>query len=213
MFDKVYVIHLPDAERYASITAELKKIGVEDAEFVHAEPPRGRYPNMRRNPAVEMGCNLSHFKAIVKAAISGARRPLFLEDDVCIQNDAISRLKAAESVLRPSWDILYLGGHPRGKIKAKINDNLVKIGLFSFAESYILNGASIPSFIDYWFDRIGRPNAMIDFILGEWAADNEGFAVYPALTAQKQFKSKISNKVDHKENLILKGWTNCWPGS
>jgi len=209
-FDKVYVIHLPNTERREHITKQLDRFGVKDFEFIYAEQPRGKYPNMRRRPAVEMGCNLSHIKAVVRAMHEGAERPLFLEDDVVFSADAKERAPKALAELPPDWAVVYFGGHPRGSDVRLHGDNLVRVNLFSFAESYSIRGDLLIQFFDYWCDRIGRPDAMYDFILGEFAGENGGYCAFPTITEQAEFISHISGKRDHRENLLLNGWMNCW---
>jgi hypothetical protein len=139
LFDRVYVIHLPHRERRAAIEAELARMGLE-AEYVHAKPPRGfTMSNMRRNPAAEFGCALSHVKAIVRAAAEG-QRPLIIEDDVRF-------VGLPQLDLPADWEVLYLGGHPRSDVQ-RVSDTLVRVGTFSFAEAYVLRNPL--RFLEFW---------------------------------------------------------------
>lgn len=206
-FDRVYCIHLPNAERRSAIEAEFSRVGLVGAQFLHATPPKRPFAmsNMRRSPAVEFGIVLSHIKAIAHAIADGAERPLFLEDDVVFSENADSTLETALKDLPDSWDVLYLGGHPRGPAKM-VGDALVSISNFSFGEAYSIRGPSLIRFFDYWADRIGQRDAMIDFIIGEFAGANEGFCVYPLLTRQRAVASHVSGKVEDKQKLLAKGW-------
>ena len=82
-FDRVYVISLPNPEREAKMREQLDSLGLYGV-FVHAEvpPPEFTMNNMRRNPRMEFGANLSHLKAIQMSVVARDKRPLFLEDDV-----------------------------------------------------------------------------------------------------------------------------------
>jgi hypothetical protein len=50
---------------------------------------------------------------------------------------------------------------------------------------------------------------MVDIILGEFAAENNGFAAYPTLTHQPDGISQITWKHDSKKHCLNKGWTNA----
>lgn len=187
-FDKTYVIHLP--------VRETKLAG----EMVYATPPSKGFTmsNMRRNPAAEFGVNLSHIKAIVRAMNDKAERPLFLEDDV----EIVGSLPELPSY----YDVLYLGGHPREPVK-RAGNNLVRVGKFSFAESYSISRKALVPFFEFWCNRIGQPDAMYDFILGEFAAANIGYAVYPPITKQSG-DSLVAGRRDDKRELVERGWKN-----
>ena len=188
-FDRVYVIHLP--------VRETKLDGVK----IHAKPPHGKFEmnNMRRNGRAEFGVNLSHIKAVVHAIQDGAERPLFLEDDV--------QFIGTCPEVPPDYDVFYLGGHPRAPVKPH-SGGVVRVGTFSFAEAYSISRPALLRFFDYWCDRIGQPQAMYDFILGEFAAANKGYACYPCVTRQVTGVSQVSGKVDDKSVLVERGWRN-----
>lgn len=197
MFDRIYCIHLPNAERRRLIESQIA------AEFVHAKPPAPGFTmsNMRRNPRAEFGANLSHIAAIVKAIKDGAKRPLFIEDDIVFRAGYKERL--AEEL--PDWDVLYLGGHPREKAEI-VSEGLAKVGKFSCAEAYSIRGDRLADFHQFWCDRVGQPNAMFDFILGEFAAANRAFCFYPVLTDQALLVSHIKGEIDDKRALVERGW-------
>lgn len=206
IFDRIYVVHLPHAERRAAIEAELAKLGLQ-ATFLHAKPPAGTFtiPNMRRNARVEFALSLSHIKCVIRALEDGAERPLFLEDDVVFRDVGLLPEVAAE--LPADYDVLYLGGHPRGPV-TRASTLLVKVSTFSFAEAYSLSRKALRPFLDFWLDRIGQPNAMYDFVLGEFAAAHNGYCVYPLMTWQAAVPSHISGKVEDRSHLLAKGWAN-----
>lgn len=206
-FDRIYVVHLPDAGRRARMQAQLDRFGV-SATFVHAKQPPATFTmsNMRRNPRMEFGCSLSHIAAIVEAIADRAEQPLFLEDDVVFAADTRERIETVWTPL-PKWDVLYLGGHPREKAE-RISEHLVKVGKFSCAEAYAVRGYKLPEFHQFWCDRVSQPNAMFDFILGEFAAANTAYCFYPCLTEQPPGMSHISGAIDDKRDLVRRGWAN-----
>jgi hypothetical protein len=198
-FDRVYVVHLPNVARRLHIEAQLLAIGYRAATYVHADPPPKEFsvPNMRRNPRAEFGVGLSHIAAIVQAIADGAERPLFVEDDVVF---------TGELPELPDYDVLYLGGHPREPVK--LSGRLARVGKFSCAEAYSIRGRLLPDLHRYWCNRVTRPDAMFDFILGEFAAKHESYCVYPVITEQAQFKSYIKGEIDDKRALVERGWQN-----
>ena len=208
-FDKVYCIHLPNPERREKIEREFKKVGITDVQYVYAEPPDMGFTmsNMRRNPRGEFGCSLSHIRAAMLAISDGAKRPLFLEDDIVFAGNAAERIQHVVQDLKQLsyWDVLYLGGHPRSPCH-KVTNNLVEIGTFSFAEAYAMNGDTVDVWVDCWLNRVGQKNAMVDIILGEFASTVFGYCVYPLLTHQPPGFSQITGQQDNKDNCLEKGW-------
>jgi GR25 family glycosyltransferase involved in LPS biosynthesis len=187
--------------------AELSRMGLQ-AEYVHASPPDRSFTmsNMRRNSRVEFGIACSHVKAILTAFADGVESALILEDDVRFLCDR-KRLNEVVGELPTSWDVCYFGGHPRGPT-TRATVSLVKVSTFSFAEAYLLSRKAIMPLMAYWLDRAGKPDAMIDLVLGEFAARNNGYCAYPLLTEQRQVVSHVSGKVDQKAHLLTKGWAN-----
>jgi hypothetical protein len=196
-----YVIHLPDPERRAVMDAELDRMGL-TAEYVHAKPPGRDFwlSNMRRNSRAEFGIALSHLKAIMRAE----KDALFLEDDVRFLCDR-QRFDEVVAELPTSWDVCYFGGHPRGPT-TRATKSLVKVSTFSFAEAYLLSARAQLAFFEFWCNRAGQPDAMIDLVLGEFAAKHNGYCAFPLLTEQRQVVSHVSGKVDQKAHLLAKGW-------
>ena len=204
-FDKAYCIHYPSSGRQETIEAEFAKVGIQP-EYVFAARPHISFhvTNMRRNPRIEFACGMSHIKAVVHSF--GDERPIFFEDDVVFAADWQKILSKIEA-LPIDWDILYLGGHPRSQVEPH-SDGLYKVGTFSCAEAYAFNNGAQERFFDFWCDRIGKPNAMYDFILGEFAEENNGYALYPTITHQPPGYSFIAEDKDNKTELIERGWLN-----
>jgi hypothetical protein len=202
MFE-TYVVHLPDAERRAVMDTELERMGLR-AEYVYADPPSRDFSmsNMRRNSRVEFGIALSHVKAILRAKGDA----LILEDDVRFLCDR-ARLDEVVAELPTSWDVCYFGGHPRGPTRPATK-SLVKVSTFSFAEAYLISAKAQGPFLEFWLDRAGKPDAMIDLVLGEFASKRNGYCAYPLLTEQRQVVSHVSGKVDQKAHLLAKGWAH-----
>ena len=197
-----YVIHLPNPERKARITAELAGAGCLKVKFVHAQEPVQGFTmsNMRRNPRGEFGCALSHVKAIMQAVVDDVDEALFIEDDIIIG-------RPAHVSVPPDWKVFYFGGHPREPVQ-RVSEGVYRVGRFSCAEAYMLNRKSMWEFLQFWCDRAGQPDAMFDFILGEYAAMGGGYAMYPTLTRQLAGFSHIGQKFDDKGDLIERGWRN-----
>lgn len=204
----VYVVHLPDPKRKERISAELAKAGFDGITFVAAQEPFKGFTcnNMRRNPRGEFGCALSHVKAMMfaLATAGGSDRVLFVEDDI----EFIGKLP---DELPADCQILYLGGHPRGPVE-RVSNGIVRVKQgWSCAESYVMTYFAMRRFLPFWCDRAGQKNAMFDIILGEFAAANCGYAVYPVATRQPAGWSHIGQKIDDKSHLIEKGWRENLP--
>jgi hypothetical protein len=202
IFDAVYCIHLPDAERRTRMEAEFARAGVSDVTYVHARQPASGFtlPNMRRNPRLEFAVNLSHIAAVVQAMHDRAETPLFVEDDITID---VERMTAAVADL-PEWDVCYFGGHPRGPA-TRVTSNLARVGRFSCAESYSVRGHLLNDLHRLWCDRIGQPDAMFDFILSAFAETHRAFCAYPVATRQG-LSSHLKGGPDDKRALIDRGW-------
>jgi hypothetical protein len=202
-FDRCYCIHLPNPQRRVTIEAQFKRVGITDVQYVHADrpPPQFEMSNMRRCGRGEFGVNLSQIKAVVQAIADGAERPLFVEDDIVFDAAAMP------AELPPDWDVIYLGGHPRGKVE-RVSQGLVRVGKFSCAEAYALRRGVLMEFFGYWCNRISKPEAMFDFVLGEFAELHRAYCVYPLVCEQVVGVSQISGKVDDKRKIVARGWVN-----
>jgi len=207
-FDRVYCVHLPNPQRRVAMETQFTRLGIE-AQYLHAAQPPGQFSiwNMRRNARGEFGANLSHVKCLSHALAEGARQPLFIEDDVVFRADAEQLLAESLSGLPADWDVFYLGGHPRGPAD-RVSSRLVRVGAFSFAEAYAVSARALPGLLDLWFDRISRPRAMFDFILGEFAASHHAYCAYPLLCEQPPGLSQISGDQEDKRRLVARGWVN-----
>ena len=205
-FDAAYCIHLPNEDRRRDVEIQFERVGLSPT-YVHARRPWHKFnvTNMRRNPPIEFGCNMSHIRAVIKSFDD--KRPIFFEDDVVFSDTWDEQLDLALKHLPDDWDVLYLGGHPREKVK-RVGGNLYGVKTFSCAEAYAFNNGAQRRFADFWCDRIAKQNAMYDFILGEFAAENNAFAVYPTITMQADVYSEIARKNDDKTALIERGWLN-----
>ena len=203
-FSDAYCIHYPDPIRKEQALFEFGRVGLEPT-YVHAQRPMVGFnmSNMRRAPKFEFACNLSHIKAVGKSLCD--ERPVFFEDDVVFSDSWQEDLDSAMSIIPDDWDVLYLGGHPREEVE-HVDGSLFKVKTFSCAEAYAFNNGAQKRFHDFWCDEIGQLNAMYDFILGRFAAENNAYAVYPTITMQRKCHSHISKRVEDKSGLILRGW-------
>jgi GR25 family glycosyltransferase involved in LPS biosynthesis len=205
-FDKAYCINYPNLERREAVEKQFARVGIEP-EYVFAKRPWFKFnvTNMRRNPPVEFACNMSHIKAVMRSY--NDKRPIFFEDDVVFSANANLEIAAAKKFLPENWDVLYLGGHPRAPAEL-VGGNLYKVTTFSCAEAYAFNNGAQTRFVDFWCDRIGKEHGMYDFILGDFAAENNAYAIYPTITRQADVYSEIARRKDDKTGLIEKGWNN-----
>jgi len=207
----VYCIHLPNDERRKHIEVELARVGFTDITYIHAQEPVKDYTsnNFRRNPRNELGCSLSHIKAISLAISEGHDEALFVEDDIVFSDGAWNRLGNALDQLEQDYSVLYLGGHPRGPMEKLSWIDLYQLKqAFACTEGYCMSRRAMHEFLQFWCDRAGQKNSMIDFILGEFAGQNKGYAFYPTMTNQQVGWSVIGKKVDDKRDLIERGWKN-----
>jgi hypothetical protein len=165
---------------------------------------------MRRSARGEFGVNLSQIKAVVTAIDDGAVTPLFIEDDIEFNEKSNSILQSVFNELPEKWDVLYLGGHPRGPVPARIakqhSEHLWKIQRYSFADAYSINGTSLKRFYDFWCESITQENAMYDFILGDFAGLNNGYAIYPTLCEQYDSMSAVTGQPDSKNDILARAW-------
>ena len=214
-FDYIYCIHIPNKQRRSLMEAEFKRIGIAGrVQYIYATPPPKGFTisNMRRAPRGEFGVNLSQIKAVVKAISDGAQRPLFFEDDVIFHENTHDLLTTSLQDLPDDWDMLYMGGHPTGPIfdpqATKFSDTLAKVGKFSFADSYAFNEERAIQFFNNWCDSITDKNAMYDFILGNFAKNNNAFCTYPLLCNQRPGVSQVSGKHDNKDSIVARAWTH-----
>ncbi len=212
-FDRVYCIHLPnERERKNKISRQFDSVGIKNVKYISATPPPPKFTmsNMRRSARGEFGVNLSQIKAIVHAIADGAERPLFFEDDIKFADNTIDTLNATIKQLPRDWGVLYLGGHPRGPVPARQakqhSTNLWKIQRYSFADAYCINGDYLTKFYDYWCENITRDDAMYDFILGEFAGQNNGYSIYPTLCEQEPGISAVTGKHDNKDSILARAW-------
>lgn len=202
MFNQVYCIHLQSStDRKPLIEQELNKLPIGDVQYISAKQPPSNFSmnNMRRNPSAEFGCNLSHIKAINTAIINNNKSALFVEDDIVFVDKPMDKILSAN--IPNDYDLIYLDGHPRYDKATRINNAIVKVKRFCFASAYIMTRKTMLSFLNYWYDRITQPNAMFDFILGDFSATVNSYAFYPVICKQRTGYSIIGKKHDDKTNL------------
>lgn len=203
-FDGAYCVHYPNPDRREAVEKQFQMVGVAP-EYIYARRPWHKFDvtNMRRNPPIEFACNMSHLKAVM--ASFDDKRPVIFEDDVIFSPAWEKQLDDAFAVLPDDWDLLYFGGHPREKVHG-IGNNVYRVKTFSCAEGYAFNNGAQRRFAQFWCDRIAKEKGMYDFILGDFAAENNAYAVYPTITRQADGYSEIAGRNDEKGALIERGW-------
>jgi hypothetical protein len=208
-FDNIYCIHLPsNTERKDLIDGEFKTLGIgQRVQYVSADPPpKGfKMSHMNRSPQGEFGCNLSHIKAVVNAISVGSKTPLFFEDDVTFISDTLEIIADAIIQLPENWDVLYLGGLPRGPYTTH-SSALVKISNFHYAEAYCIKGDYLYEYFSLWADRISKPNSAYDWTLDAFSKTHESFCTQPPVCEQRVGPSDISNKDEDRKTKIKECW-------
>lgn len=215
IFDKVYCIHLPhEVERKTLIEEQFESVGILDrVTFIDTTPPPAKFTisNMQGRGAIgNMGVNLSQIKAIVHAISDNAQQPIFFEDDIVFNPNAKEMLSNVLNDLPELWNMLYMGGHPRGPLHIsrakKISDSLAQVQRYSFGDAYTMKRDSLLAFFDFWCENITQERAMYDIILGNFAATQNTYATYPLICTQRPGVSSISLKQDNKSELVARGW-------
>lgn len=62
----------------------------------------------------EIGCTMSHIKALMMAEFYNWDEVIIFEDDVVLADDFEKRIKILFNILPPDWEHVYLSGIPRG---------------------------------------------------------------------------------------------------
>ncbi len=152
LFDRVYVINLPDrTDRRREMAAQLALIGLQNDPLVQFFPAvrptdAGDFGSMG-----ERGCFLSHLGALKDAVAQGHRSILILEDDVDWTPAALARNARLDALRNTDWGFLHGGrGHDQAAADGAISlvrlepDRELLLGHFIG-----LRGAAIGQMVDY----------------------------------------------------------------
>lgn len=208
-FDAIYCIHLPEhQERWDTALKEFAKVGIADR-VIPVSAPRPHVsctmPALKY-PQGELGCWLSHGKALGHALASGAENVLFIEDDIMFFDNSEHRLSLALNELPTDWDLLFLTGSPRSPLN-KISPNLSPItGKFLSTVAYALPQRSLMKFHDFRYELLGVTKPLADSPTNRFAQEYNGYAVTPYLCLSHPGTSEIRNAHRDYNNNIAKFW-------
>jgi GR25 family glycosyltransferase involved in LPS biosynthesis len=191
IFDKVYVISLPQRREYILDSLKTFDVHPEIIEAVwKGDIPFEEYStDTSFKNAGQVACLMSHIKALQTfLANENLQTVVIFEDDVSPCNDKmlyIRRLNSLKNELRriPQWDIIYLG-HCYSDCKSI---NFITEQISNYANSYclhayVINRVAAQKIIDYIHNRT------IDGCLRQLISDNhlKGFLVFPSLFHQNR---------------------------
>lgn len=209
-FDKIYCIHLPERkDRLVKMSKEFEKINVtEKVEYMSAEKPHKelQMSNLQRGPAGELGCSLSHIKAIINGLNNGCENILIVEDDTKFLKNCNENLEKSLQSLPVDWGVFYLTAIPR-LWPTKVSDNLMKIERVDLASAYAISKKNLMPFFNFWLDNIGKPHpsAAYDIILSNFLSDNS-YCAYPVICAQQNDQSNITGRLENVERYSKWAW-------
>lgn len=165
LFDRIYVINLPDrTDRRREMVAQLGRIGLDAdplVEFFPAVRPadKGEFGSLG-----ERGCFLSHLGALKDAVTKGHRSILILEDDVDWTPAALARNARLDALCDTDWGFLHGGrGHdrpaPDGAVSLERLDPERELLLGHFIG---LRGPVIGQMVGYLEAMLARPKGSPD---------------------------------------------------
>jgi GR25 family glycosyltransferase involved in LPS biosynthesis len=205
-FDKIYCINLPESvNRKAKVSNVFTDLGILNRVKFDSFTPRPsegiELSNVKKACPGVFGVSLSNLKVMFDAANNGCKNLLVFEDDIKLKSEVFrskSILALAINELPEDWDVLYLGGKPKDKVE-KYSNNLVKVGHMVGAYAYAINGKSLILFLNRFISEINKyPH---DGTIGSYAAENNGFCVYPPIISTEPGISVLRNAFrDYEED-------------
>ena len=181
---KTYCISLPESDdRKEHMSSEILKL-VDSFKYIYAEPPNKDFDSNNYEFPRELGCTLSHLKAMIHGS-RYRQNTLVVEDDIIVNDNASNILNQSIGELPENWGVLYLGGRPKSQTEY-YSKNLIKVYEFATTQSYLVNKKYIKPYIDFTLDNISLPfpNACADNILNNFFKD-KSYCIYPSIVKQK----------------------------
>jgi len=218
MFD-IYCINLPeDVERRQHLKKQFESVNIDDSivNYMCAEKPFSGYKSTNYQFAGELGCTLSHLKAIIRSMENFDQKNLLIVEDDATFHNSLDLKKEINNVindLHVEWDIIYLGGSPTTKLK-NYNDKLcIVTGEFKQTVGYILNAKSKIKLAEFITDSISKPfpNACADNILSNFRKEDRVMCFYPPLIYQKEGYSPLRNGYRDYRNKTDSHWKENRP--
>lgn len=193
-FDHIYCIHMPKSvEREALVRSEFEKLGIlSRIDWVHATQPNPE--NFKSGgsmyyPAAQVGCKLSHLKALHNAMFCGYQTILILEDDVIFPNWDVTKLETAIEELPEAWDMLYLGGEPVEPTDRR-SPSLVQVRKFWGAYAYAVHDYAVAELADLIVDYLTQAG-LDGGVYAEYTPFKRCFCVYPPICKTRPNYSTI----------------------
>ncbi|WP_026279168.1 MULTISPECIES: glycosyltransferase family 25 protein [unclassified Thioalkalivibrio] len=206
---RVFVISLDRAvERRAAVTRRLRSCGVEP-EFVPAVDgrclsdfearQRGYRASRFRQPlqASEIGCVLSHFRALRLFLKTGEESCVILEDDAEIASNFVEQVRRLESGIS-GWDLIKLENRPgtvKGPVVAHVEgmDVFVSLRPGFGATGFVYSRLGARKVLDSWEAAFSRP---YDTLLSQaWKKRLCILQVFPALAWEDGGESMMDGRV------------------
>jgi GR25 family glycosyltransferase involved in LPS biosynthesis len=189
----VYAINLKTRpDRLQHITQEVLKIENSELQIVEAIT--------NNNP--ELGCFLSHQKAIKLAQTNKLEKVLIVEDDALFTNNVTHILEQSVKQLLPlEWDILFLGANLQAPVQ-KVSDCLVRLTKSWCAHAYIVHSR--------FYSRILElpDNYPIDVHYANLMSTNNMYMCNPIVAYQVPSHSDLQNGFRDYNEAINRNFLN-----
>lgn len=202
-----------DLERKNSMIEKFANFQIK-SNFISANRPDSQWKSTNYQYTGEFGVTLSQLKCLINYVDTSKDGVVIFEDDATFSEDMNDRVNQAISELPDDYDILYLGGAPREKLKY-YSKNLCIVGDFTQAVGYIVNKKSIKDLCMYFTDRMGRlfPDACCDNIINDFIKVNgkKGYTIYPFVVEQENGWSTLRQGIREYKDMIRDEWEKFKP--
>lgn len=215
--DKIYCINLPESlERWKRVSTSFDKLGLSHKlnRIDAVKPPKNYYfPNQLKN--TQMGCTLSHMKALGISFGESRGNVMIIEDDVSPSENCIEVVENVIESLPKTWSVCYFGGQPRTPLnlyKNVRNHNIYHAKGIIGAYAYAVNYNYIKSLFDYIIKSLvseSTHSGIYDYILLEYTNLTNSFITYPLAFKPFPAVSTITGKdysQQELDNLIEYRW-------
>lgn len=186
---KTFIINLdrrPDRLEKLNIPFEYNRFpAVDGRQLTPKERFRGIY-----------GCQQSHIKLLEMLKLQENDVVMVFEDDVVLCDDFEKKLQLAMKELPETWDLLYIGGHNRGKTKL-YSEHLLHVEKVWCTHAYIIR----KKFIDILLLKIKARKWKVDVLFCDALPYGKCFMTTPLLAWQSGGYSDVENKVTENKHL------------
>jgi len=159
-FDRVSIVHLKErTDRYSSLVAELRRLGIEitDSKVCIPDAPKPPEANEFASKGV-YGSFLSHLEILKSTQRDKLRSVWVLEDDAIFSHRFVrEQHQIAEYLSRSEWDICYFG-HTLTKELNELEKGLPRYsGPFYWAHCYAVHARILTRLVGYLEETVHRP--------------------------------------------------------